>query len=66
MWTNLDEGVQAGKVKDGDLILFLGQGSGFAVGSVLLRWSSTRVSASRHREQKNVDAAVPCEAFVTT
>ena len=57
MWTNLDEGVRVGKVKDGDLVLFLGQGSGFSVGSVLLRWSSTRVFASAHMERKNEDTA---------
>ena len=64
MWTNLDEGVRTGKVKDGDVVLFLGQGSGFSVGSVLLRWSSTRVSVSAHMERKNEAAAVVCEELV--
>jgi 3-oxoacyl-[acyl-carrier-protein] synthase-3 len=38
LWANLDEGLTNGKIKPGDLILFMAQGSGFAVGAMLLRW----------------------------
>jgi 3-oxoacyl-[acyl-carrier-protein] synthase-3 len=39
IWANLDEGLNNGKIKKDDLILFIVQGSGFAVGSMLMRWS---------------------------
>ncbi|MGD8573228.1 MAG: 3-oxoacyl-[acyl-carrier-protein] synthase III C-terminal domain-containing protein, partial [Gammaproteobacteria bacterium] len=38
LWANLEEGLNNEKIKKGDLILFLAQGSGFAVGSMLMRW----------------------------
>ncbi len=66
MWTNLDEGVQTGKVKDGDTILFLGQGSGFSVGSLLLKWSTNPVSVSQSQELEEHECAsvVPDEMVV--
>ena len=39
IWANLEEGLVKQKIKKGDLILFVVQGSGFAVGSMLMRWS---------------------------
>ncbi len=40
IWLNLDHAAGRGMLKEGDLILTLGQGSGFAVGSMLLRWNA--------------------------
>ncbi|MBI3585398.1 MAG: 3-oxoacyl-ACP synthase III family protein [Nitrospinae bacterium] len=38
IWVNLDEAVQEDKIKDGDIVAFAGQGSGFHVGSIVIRW----------------------------
>lgn len=38
IFVNLDEAVRTNRIKDGDLILFAGQGAGFSVGSIVMRW----------------------------
>lgn len=38
IWVNLDEAVRENKIKDNDIVVFAGQGSGFHVGSVVMRW----------------------------
>jgi len=38
IWVNLDEALKENKIKEGDIIAFTGQGSGFHVGSVIMRW----------------------------
>ncbi len=40
IWVNLHEGVEDGRIREGDTLLFFGQGTGFAVGSMLMRWGS--------------------------
>jgi 3-oxoacyl-[acyl-carrier-protein] synthase-3 len=36
----LDDAVQQGKLRDGDLVVFTGSGAGLAMGSVAMRWRS--------------------------
>ena len=38
IWVNLDEALKENKIKEGDIIAFAGQGSGFHVGSIIMRW----------------------------
>lgn len=38
LWNNLHEAVSRCALRDGDMIIMMAQGSGFSVGSVLLRW----------------------------
>ncbi|MGH8672115.1 MAG: 3-oxoacyl-ACP synthase III family protein [Burkholderiales bacterium] len=60
IWVNLDEGARLQKFKNGDLILMMGQGSGFAVGSMLMRWSSRAncgwFSSNRRQDSANADS----------
>jgi 3-oxoacyl-[acyl-carrier-protein] synthase III len=42
----LSEAVAAGKLKDGDVILFVGFGAGLSWGAVAWRWSATRKAAA--------------------
>ena len=36
----LDDAVRAGRLADGDLVMFTGSGAGFALGSIAMRWRS--------------------------
>ncbi len=38
IFVNLDESIQAGKIKKGDTLVFAGQGAGFSVGSIVMKW----------------------------
>lgn len=38
IFVNLDEAVQMDKIKKGDIVVFAGQGAGFSVGSIVMRW----------------------------
>ena len=38
----LDDAVRAGRVADGDLVMFTGSGAGLAMGSLAMRWRSRR------------------------
>lgn len=38
IWVNLDEAIQENKLKDGNIVVFAGQGSGFHVGSIVMKW----------------------------
>lgn len=40
----LDDAVHAGRLRDGDLVMFTGSGAGLAMGCVALRWRSGAVS----------------------
>ena len=35
---NLDEALRMNKIKQGDIVVFAGQGAGFSVGSIVMRW----------------------------
>ncbi|MES2524298.1 MAG: ketoacyl-ACP synthase III [Gemmatimonadota bacterium] len=37
----LDDAVRAGRLQDGDLVVFTGSGAGLAMGSLAMRWQST-------------------------
>ncbi len=41
----LDDAVQAGRLHDGDLIVFTGSGAGLAMGSLAMRWRTSREKA---------------------
>jgi 3-oxoacyl-[acyl-carrier-protein] synthase-3 len=36
----LDDAVQQGRLRDGDLVVFTGSGAGLAMGSLAMRWQS--------------------------
>ncbi|MDH3973437.1 MAG: 3-oxoacyl-ACP synthase III family protein [Deltaproteobacteria bacterium] len=38
IWVNLDEAIQENKLGDGNIVVFAGQGSGFHVGSLVMKW----------------------------
>ncbi|MBI5788573.1 MAG: 3-oxoacyl-ACP synthase III family protein [Candidatus Schekmanbacteria bacterium] len=38
LMTNLNELIENGRLKDGDIVAFVAQGAGFSVGSAILRW----------------------------
>lgn len=38
IFLNLDEALQEGKIKDGNIVVFAGQGAGFSVGSIVMKW----------------------------
>lgn len=38
IFVNLDEAVKINKIKKGDIVVFAGQGAGFSVGSIIMRW----------------------------
>jgi len=38
IFVNLDEAVRAGKIKKNTVVVFAGQGAGFSVGSIVMRW----------------------------
>jgi 3-oxoacyl-[acyl-carrier-protein] synthase-3 len=38
IFVNLDESIQAGKLKKDDIVVFAGQGAGFSVGSIVMKW----------------------------
>jgi len=38
IFVNLDESIQAGKLKRDDIVVFAGQGAGFSVGSIVMKW----------------------------
>ena len=38
IFVNLDEALQEGKIKKGDIVVFAGQGAGFSVGSIVMKW----------------------------
>ncbi|MBI4745918.1 MAG: ketoacyl-ACP synthase III [Deltaproteobacteria bacterium] len=38
IFVNLDEALQANRIKKGDIVLFAGQGAGFSVGSIVMKW----------------------------
>lgn len=40
----LDDAVQSGRLHDGDLVVFTGSGAGLAMGSLAMRWRSSRTS----------------------
>lgn len=38
IFVNLDEALQLKKIKKGDIVAFAGQGAGFSVGSIVMKW----------------------------
>lgn len=38
IFVNLDEALRLNKINKGDLVVFAGQGAGFSVGSIVMRW----------------------------
>ncbi|MBI5788067.1 MAG: ketoacyl-ACP synthase III [Candidatus Schekmanbacteria bacterium] len=38
IFVNLDEAVRMKKIKEGDIVVFAGQGAGFSVGAIVMRW----------------------------
>lgn len=38
IFVNLDEAVRIKKIKEGDIVVFAGQGAGFSVGALVMRW----------------------------
>lgn len=38
IFVNLDEALQANRIKKGDIVVFAGQGAGFSVGSIVMKW----------------------------
>lgn len=38
IFVNLDEALQQNRIKKGDIVVFAGQGAGFSVGSIVMKW----------------------------
>jgi len=38
IFVNLDEALKSGKIKKGEIVVFAGQGAGFSVGSIVMKW----------------------------